>query len=1303
MEKRFYILVCCLFLLLIPQHAANSSKYLFQQVTLDKGLSSSIPCLTVSRETGYVWVGTRSGIERFDGYQLRKYSQVEATHLIEDRENRIWAISNDTLYYYDEVDDLFIMPTDGSSKVIRAHTICLSADGVIFGDNNELYKYRYEDGLIEPLSLLKSSLYNINVLQMWDDNTLLASGRHRDGVLINIKTGEESSTPFESYNLATSLIDSENNIWISTYNEGVKCYDRDGVLLHAFHTSNSLLKSNVILHLAELNGELWMATDGAGVYVYTCKTGVMTELQRTPGNPNSLPVNTILYLHGDGKNSIWAGSVRGGLINIKEASMKSYTEALPGGAYGLSDKVVLSICEDKDGSVWIGTDGGGINRLNIPNDSFTHFPSTMGDKIASIIDFNNKQLIVSLFNQGVYFFDKIGGKYTPLILVNDSINHRICKQGESVNLLNDKQGNILFLSKYPYKYNLAKRTFTPITYDSNYQIVGLLRTPCNDSTNSLFFDYNRIFRLNENNHLETVFSFSGDTVLNSLSLDENGIIWIGSNKGLSYYSLEDEKVYVIESQLISEVRSLVCDRRGKVWLGASKKLLAYRINEGDFILYDESDGVQINEYLERPRLLSTDGKVYMGGVNGLLTINVDDLLEYEDTPILRLADIWIGGDRVNRSLDEKKVLKIIESEKSLAVRIIAGNNDVFRTPIFRYTLQGLSEDVSYSSNPEMNLNRLPTGSYKLLAACSTRMGGWSPNYEIITLEILPLWYRTEWFRMILFLFFVSTIAGSLYWLTKRNNRKMNRLLMIREQDTYKEKVRLLININHELRTPLTLIHAPLKQLLAKMDVDDLQYPILKSICNQSVRMKNLLDTVLDVHKMEVVESYLHIEEVDLNSWIEQLIADFRSEASVKGVLLNYEPHPSVATLFFDKEKCTTVLTNLLINAVKYTHNYSVITVRISLSENANSIRISITDQGDGLAGVDMDHLFTRFYQGSNSLPGAGIGLSYSKILIEQQGGRIGAYDCENEVGATFWFEIPSDLKVYDKLIRPQSYLNELLLLPSDHEFLDSLSYPRITFDTKELSLLVVDDNKELTDYLYAVFVEKFKQVWVAADGQEAFSLCEKYKPSIVVSDIQMPNMNGYELCKAIKEHFEISHIPIILLTAINNQNSQSFGYKSGADAYLTKPFEMDVLYTLMCSQLKNRERIRGSFSKAGELPLIQESTFSSADEAFLNKLNEFVLDNLNNEQLGVPLLSQEMAVSRSSLYNKLKALTGMGVNDYITKFRIEEAKRLLMNNELSINEISDTTGFSTSRYFSTVFKQHTGITPTQFKKKKGII
>ena len=1296
------IRILSLLLLFILLHSISEAKqYFFQQIPSQNGLSSMVRCMEVSQEKGYVWIGTRSGIGRFDGYEQRRYLRGNVTHILEDEEHTIWVITEKGVFRYNEIEDNFILVRDKDNNPVIASSLCLWEDGVIFGGRGRLYKYNYEDHIINLFHTLKpNGKYHISNLYQWDSHTLLATNRWAKALFIDIATGNTRPVPFNSEQIISLLIDRKGNVWVAHYNQGVSCYGRNGKQLQTYHTQNSPLKTNVVLSLEEHNGQIWMGTDGGGIHILNPQTGKISTLRYIPGDRYSLPANSILCLYNDKSNNMWAGSVRNGLINIKEVGMKTYQDVLPGQNYGLSEKTILSIYQDNDNQIWIGTDGGGINLFDPATGKFHHILSTWEEKVASITGMDKNHLLVSLFSQGLFVFHKETHRYQPLVIINDSINDILCHRGKTVNVYQNTPETILMLSETPYKYHIGKKQFIPITKGKGItDIVGTL-LPINSTGEDCYLhDLEHIYKINSSlNELELIFTCQTDTVFNSVSLDENGLLWIGSNYGLSYYNPVTKQYTLVPNTLINEISSLICDRQGRVWIGTEEKLFAYLIKEKKFILFGEPDGVVQNEYLEKPRLLSSSGDIYMGGVNGLLHINRHLPDEPALLPTLQLADILVGGERVYDRISNDHQLSVNEKSKPIIIKIITRNKDIFRKPMYRYTITGLNGQNIYSYLPEINLSSLPTGSYHIKAACSTRNGDWTADYDILTLIVLPPWYKSGWFILSCTLFIFVSVILIFILLLRNKETKLKWAMKEHEQQVYEEKVRFLINISHELRTPLTLIHAPLKQLMDKLTADNENYPLIQSICKQSERMKNILNTVLNVRKMEVGQSTLHVQSIQLDEWAEQLISDFKPEASVRGITLVYQPEPEIQTLCFDKEKCTTILTNLLINALKYTPDESTISISTRLSEDKR-VRISISDQGPGLKDVDTNNLFVRFYQGNNSRPGTGIGLSYSKILVEQHGGNIGAYDNKNfgSPGATFWFELPLNTEPGNITLHPQEYLNTLLAPTQETE-----SIPKQQEENKTApnhTLLVVDDNKDLTDYLATALKDRFKTIWVAADGEEALRLCRKKRPHIVVSDIQMPRMNGYELCKQIKEDLEISHIPVILLTARNDEESQLYGYKNGADAYVTKPFEVSMLYAIICSQLHNRERMRTRYTDIGPLPPPEEGTFSSADEEFLNRLNQIITEHLDNEQLGIPFICDKIGISRASLYNKLKALTDMGANDYITKIRMERAIWLILHTELSVNDIADKTGFSTARYFSTVFKQHTGCSPTQYREK----
>lgn len=887
-----------------------------------------------------------------------------------------------------------------------------------------------------------------------------------------------------------------------------------------------------------------------------------------------------------------------------------------------------------------------------------------------------------------------------MFIVNDDINNRLCQQGKTVNLMQNTPETILLLSESPYSYNWKRKTFTPIHINHlKDAIVGQLLPICVKETFSYLHDSKCIYRIDHNdNTLHVLYHCKQDTMIHSASADEKGIIWIGGNYGLGSFSPNDGSYTHISNSLINEAMSVASDQHGRLWIGNNERLLSWMTTQKRFILYGVPDGVAPNEYLPKPRLLSSEGDVYLGSVNGLLRIASTLPKEHPESPVLELSDVFVGGDRMEYISGRKPVLKIPEQSRTITIKVKAHNKDIFRKPAYCYNLQGYEKEPIYSYLPELTLNTLSAGTYQITASCTTRSGEWTDNYPIIELIILPPWYRTWWFILTCMLTALSAVGLSVYSFLRRKENRMKLAMKEHEQQAYEEKIRFLININHELRTPLTLIHAPLKQLIEQFPAKDARYRVLQNIARQSERMKNLLNMVLDVRKMEVSQSTLHIESINLEKWLEEVVEDFIPEATQKHITLTRQLSAGIESFYCDKEKCTTIITNLLINAIKYSNEGGEINIITSLSEKKDRVRISVSDQGPGLKDIDVSKLFTRFYQGENSRPGSGIGLSYSKILAEQQGGSVGALNNVESAGSTFWFELPLNIKPGKLILQPQPYLNELLASAENIESVPD--EPTFRSETKDYTILVVDDNMELVDYLTDAMRPYFKDVRTAYNGEEALEMCRQWHPDIIISDIQMPKMNGYELCKRVKEELDISHTPVILLTARNDEASRIFGYKNGADTYLTKPFEISTLYTAIYNQLKNRERIKKKYISSKTAPTPEESTFSAADEKFLNTMNQIITENIDEPNMGVPFLCDKLGMSRASLYNKLKALTGMGANDYINKLRIDNAINLLLNSSLTVNEIADRVGFSTPRYFSAVFKKNMGCSPTQYKEEQ---
>ena len=1315
MKARLYIVLCIAFITqmagVLPLQAGH---YYYKQISLKEGLPSTVRCI-LTDEQGFVWIGTRSGLGRFDGHELKKYiHHADDPHslphdlvlqIAEDEQYNIWILTDKGVARYQRQSDDFYLPTDEKGKNITAYSTCPTPEGLLFGAKNKIYFYSYRDGSFRLLQEFDQTPdfrnFNITILSLWDEETVLCCSRWQGLLLLNLKTGAYSRPPFDcGKEIMSMIIDSKNRIWIAPYNNGLYCFDRNGKQLASYTTRNSSLSNNVILSLAERENKLWIGTDGGGINILEPETGQLSLLEHIPGRDNySLPANSILSLYNDRNNNIWAGSIRNGLISIREVSMVTYTDVVPGNDRGLSNNTILSLYQQSDDKIWIGTDGGGVNLFNPLTEKFTHYLSTWEDKVASICQFTPDKLLISLFSQGVFVFNPSTGEKQPFTIIDDETTTRLCNRGKAVNLYQNSPDNVLLLGDHVYQYDLNKRTFRIATEQEGQDIIGALLPITNHEDYTYLNDTKRIYQLDKrNNRLTSLFRCFNDTVINSVARDEYGDFWIGSNYGLIHYNPATKVRTPFTTTLFTEVTLIVCDQQGKVWFGTNDMLFAWLIKEKKFVLFGESDGAIQNEYLSKPRLLSSHGDVYMGGVKGLLHINSNLPPATSELPKLQLSDVIVNGESVNNELCGDPTGISVPWNSNISIRIMSKEEDIFRQKVYRYQIEGLNDQQIESYNPELVIRSLPPGDYQIMASCTAKDGSWIPSQQILELTVLPPWYRTWWFTLGCALLVTGMIVETFRRTLKRKEDKLKWAMKEHEQQVYEEKVRFLINISHELRTPLTLIHAPLSRILKSLSPADTQYLPLKAIYRQSQRMKNLINMVLDVRKMEVGESKLLIQPHPLNEWIEHVSQDFVSEGEAKNIQIHYRLDPRIKIVSFDKDKCEIILSNLLINALKHSPQDTEITITSELLPEEKRVRISITDQGCGLQQVDTQKLFTRFYQGMGEQSGTGIGLSYSKILVELHGGSIGAQDNE-ETGASFFFELPLRQEPEEIICEPKAYLNELMM--DDNSGQPSA---KEVFDTTPYTILVVDDNPDMTDFLKRTFEGYFKRIIIAGDGVEALQLVRSHVPDIIVSDVMMPRMNGYELCKTIKEDIAISHIPVILLTAKDDKQSLISGYKNGADGYLSKPFEVEMLMELIRNRLKNREYTKKRYLNAGLIPTPEESTISLTDETFLIKLNSIIQENIDNTNLGIQFICQEVGLGRSSLYNKLKALTGMGANEYISKLRIEKAITLISGTDMPFSEIAEKTGFTTPSYFSTAFKQYTGETPSQYKerKKKGL-
>ena len=1301
--KRYSFLIWILFFVLSTK--AEQQDYYFRQISLEQGLSQSRVQCIYRDHLGVIWIGTKWGLNSYDQSELKSYFHDREQpnslpdnfirFITEDRLGDLYVSTNKGIAIYNKAENQF-QPLKYNGKPFNAWSYLQIGDNFLFGGEETLYQYNLTDKSITTIfpDIDGDKLKCINRIFQWSPDVLITSSK-KDGLwMYDLIKKKMYRCPFvKEREINTIFVDSQNRLWVSFYGKGIACYSKEGKRLFSLSTKNSGLNNDIIFDFLEKDNQLWIATDGGGINILDFQTMKFSHLKHISDDEQSLPNNSIYRLYKDQMDNIWIGSIHGGLFAIKKVFIKTYKDVPLNNPNGISERTVVSIFEDKDTLLWIGTDGGGINSFDQKTNTFHHYPTTYGEKVTSITNFSENELLLSCFNKGVFTFNKRTAQMQPFPIINDSISKREFSSGDLVNLYATKD-NIYILGAKVYIYNKHTRQ-TSILYAPQIDIQRQIAMQAiySDDTHLYLMGTNNLFKLNfKTNELSSLVNMKEGDDFTSACRDDKGNFWIGSNFGLLFYNKQTGKTEKIHTNLFNSVSSLAYDKKGKVWIGAQNMFFAYIINEKRFVILDESDGVPSNELIFTPIPALRTPNLYMGGTMGLVRINTDIIFESNSSPILKLLEVKLNGKSTLKQVNNN-CISIPWNHSSFNIKVIADEKNSFRKHLFRYVITGKDKMVIESYLQTLELGTLASGEYTISVSCDTSNGEWSQPTEILTIIVSPPWWKSTWF-IILCIFFAFLVAGMVFFsLIRKKENRLKREMREHEKKIYEEKIRFLINISHELRTPLTLIYASLKRILNKEVKQDELPEYLQGAFKQANQMKDIINIVLDARKMEVGQEVLHISSHPLHKWIQEVAETFQTASKAKEIEITYDFDDSIQSIAYDDTKCKVVLSNLIMNALKYSPNQTRIVIKTIRTNE--SIQVHVQDQGIGLDNVDIKKLFTRFYQGKHNEGGSGIGLSYAKMLIDLHGGRMGAFNNKDR-GATFFYEIPANLQEQEVSCPQHSYLNELLSSPEEEEKIESGA-----FSLQGYSLLIVEDKQDLREFLKNALKDKFKKIYQAENGLVALEVIKQQQPDIIVSDVMMPQMNGYQLCKEIKENLNISHIPVILLTARADSESQMLGYKLGADAYLPKPFEMEMLLSVIQNQMRNREYIKSRYRGNQFILSPQEATFSNADEQFMIKLNEMIDQNLSQPDLDVKFLTAQMAMSRTSLYNKIKELTGMGANDYINRRRIDKAIILLTQSDMSITEISEQVGFTYQRYFSTLFKEMKGMTPSQFRAQHG--
>lgn len=772
--------------LLSSEHCVN---YSFTQLSIEQGLSQSTAQSILLDHKGTLWIGTKSGLNSYTQEGIKTYLHHSGdphslpsnyiNHLTEDSLGNFWIATSKGLALYDDEQDQF---NTVNSSII--YSSVGGEGGMWFGSENAIHCYDYKSKELKTIHIEKEEGKGINLVDYriqkmlyLEDGKILIGTRKKGIYLYDCRIRQFTLLIPSSQNLLTSLyVTADHHIYTAFYGDGFYCYDRTGKMLKHYTKENSGLKNNYVLDMAEYNGNIWLATDGSGINLFTPRTFQFSQLQHIVGDYSSLPVNSITLLYKDMKDNLWAGSVRGGIFSIKETYIKTYKEAILNNTNGLSEQSVISLYEEKDGKVWIGTDGGGINLYDPSTDKFIHFPSTYGDKVVSIAEVSETELMVSLYTKGIFLFNKKTHKYRPFTIVDEETNKKECFYGYLPLANQVADGKIYIISCGTYVYHTHDHTFSRMQTDRDYDFSNdaLCLSYSNDRFSLLKCAHQAFWVDQKSDSIRLLFELEKDELITSMSYDNNRMIWTSTNKGLGFFDLESQKYHRIRTRLFNGISYLIADGKGRLWICAQNHLYSYIIKENRFILWNSSDGFPPNEILFAYQKQSNRDYIYLGGSEGLVKINTD--IPYTETqiPEIYLSEILFNGSPSLKKVKENTI-KIPWNYNSLSVHFRIKNRDVFQKYLLQYTIEGRGKQSIETYDPVLNLSSLSAGNYSIWVSCNTKNGNRTPSKQLIHIIVTPPWYKTVWFigvAAVLFIIMTASI-GYIHYRRKKRNMKGN--------------------------------------------------------------------------------------------------------------------------------------------------------------------------------------------------------------------------------------------------------------------------------------------------------------------------------------------------------------------------------------------------------------------------------------------------------------------------------------------------------------------------------------------------
>jgi signal transduction histidine kinase/ligand-binding sensor domain-containing protein/DNA-binding response OmpR family regulator len=1119
---------------------------------------------------------------------------------------------------------------------------------------------------------------------------------------------------------ASSLeTDGKSRIWIGTTRGLVEYSTINNTVKWYTEASGHLTNDNIMSLFIDRNNCLWVATDGGGINKLNTQTGTFTYMQ--PGKfKKSLTSVAISTVFEDRESRIWIGTLRGG-INIIDPKTNRFTTIGndPLNANSLIDDFVLSFCEDQKGNIWVGTDGGGLSYWDRKKNKYTnykHVTSTLSNDFITAVKKDEQQDIwIATYGGGINRYHPNSNSFEHYTIYNSAYKYY---EWYIWTLYVDKDKTIWAgaLNGGLYCYNRQANRFE--LFDEKLSNVLTL---AEDSKGVLWAGtYDALIKVDKKGkkHEEV----PTNNPVRAIHEDNAGVLWVGTEgSGLLCYDRIHHtfKSYTETNGLSNNsVLNILEDPRGNLWLGTFNGISKFNGQRTAFKNFYASDGLQSNQLNYNAAFATSAGEFFFGGIKGFNTFSPDSISLGSGVSALRLTDLRIDNASIEQdnhflsgqALYDVKEITMPYDKAVLSVDYAALEYSTADKISYAYYLEGWDKAWNYVGKLRTaNYSHLSEGNYVLHIKATDGEGTWNPQEKIVRIAVLPPWYRSWW----AYLLYIAAALGvvRMYLLYQRRQAHLKyevgiaHIRMEKEKELNEKKLSFFTNISHEFRTPLTLIINPVKEMLYSPEKET-DTGSLNIVYRNARRLLSLVDQLLLFRKADSEGEKLRVVRLNFYSVCYEVYLCFIQQARMKHIQYEFECENELLEVYADREKIEVALFNLVSNALKFTPENG--TVRFVVKEAGASVAVLVSDTGCGIPAETGDKLFERFYQvHGNGIPvktGFGIGLYLVKSFVENHKGKI-SYESSAGKGTSFMLELQKgkehfgDQFIFEEVEESPVFLEELMgeteELPKQAVTLAEEVAEDIVQDGQVM--LVVDDNEQVRQYIVKLFKYKFR-LYEAADGEEGLRMARQYMPDLIISDVMMQVMNGIELCHTIKEDAALNHIPVILLTASASAEIKLKGVECGADDYITKPFEKEILVARVESLLKSRSNIQKYFYN--EITL-QTNNLQISEEykLFVERCIAIVEEHLDDEDFNIKILATAIGMSHSNLYKKVKAVSGQSVNSFIRFIRLRRAAELFMNTSCNVNEAAYMVGINDNKYFREQFCKLFGINPSEYIKK----